>query len=108
MLRPSLSASSLSSAELKAAHQRRASLSATSLSSAELKAAHQRRASLTASSLTTAELKAAHRLRQYYRMAAEGGQEQAEAALGEAQKNATSWYCTDVTGDQLDNGGELY
>ena len=24
------------------------------------------------------------------------------------QKNATSWYCTDVTGDQLDNGGELY
>ena len=82
---PSRSASSLSSAALKAAHQRRASLSASSLSSAELKAAHQRRASLSASSLTTAELKAAHRLRQYYRMAAEGGQEQAEAALGEAR-----------------------
>lgn len=24
------------------------------------------------------------------------------------QKNATSWYCADVTGDQLDNGGGLY
>jgi hypothetical protein len=63
----------------------RPSLSASSLSSAELKAAHQRRASLSASSLSSAELKAAHRLRQYYRMAAEGGQEQADAALGEAR-----------------------
>ena len=74
-----------STAQYRYTGKMRPSRAASSLSSAALKAAHQRRASLSASSLTTAELKAAHRLRQYYRMAAEGGQEQAVAALGEAR-----------------------